>query len=232
MTARYVALIRHGDYHQKSDVPSALQPYPLTDKGRTQASRCGEEILDILARQDWSLNPSLHCSPQLRAWETAQVAGRVLKSAGHVVEIAQSPALSERSVGSAANLTLAQIERILTADPRHDAPPAGWKSDSDYCLPFQGAESLETAGVRVADHIRRIVTGNPQSAAPQLTLFFGHGASFRHAACKFGVLAREMVPRLSMYHARPLLLCYNPPDRWSHFGGCWKRRSLSEQHTD
>lgn len=46
MSVQRLALVRHGDYAQRAETPSALQPYPLTAKGeaevRTQARAFGD----------------------------------------------------------------------------------------------------------------------------------------------------------------------------------------------
>lgn len=222
---RYVALIRHGEYHQRPDTPSALQPFALTQRGHAQARACGTEIARILHETGWRLDPVAHCSEQLRAWQTARAAVDVLSARGHGAQIAQTPDLSERALGSAANLTLEEIEAVLCADPRFDPPPPGWKSDRDYRLPLQGAESLRGAGERVARWLRRVTMQAPAAGEPTLTLVFGHGAAFRHAAHELGLLGLDDIARLSMHHARPLLLCYNGNGTWRHFGGAWKPRA-------
>ncbi|MBT8153455.1 histidine phosphatase family protein [Epibacterium ulvae] len=232
MTDRYVAFIRHGAYHQKPGCPSALQPYPLTDEGMQQAAACGLELADFVQENGWTLDPQVHSSLQLRAWQTAKVALGNLGGLGQGASITQVPDLSERSVGSAANLTLTEIETVLREDPRVDAPPRGWKSDSDYRLPLHGAESLMEAGTRVAQYIQRIMDETETGSNPDLTLFFGHGASFRHAAFKLGLLAREEIPRLSMFHAKPLLFRYSAQGTWSHYAGDWKHRKRSENEVD
>lgn len=229
MTGPQVALIRHGAYHQRADVPSAQQPFPLTALGEAQARRCGEDLAQLIAREGLVLESVAHSSRQLRAWQTARIACDVLADHGHLLEIRQTSALSERAVGSAANLTLADIEAVLEADPRFERPPPGWKSDSDYCLPLEGAESLMMAGERVAAHLRQEVIGKPDRT---LTLCFGHGASFRHAAHRLGVLTRDDIARFSMHHAHPLQLCYNPDGTWVHSGGAWKLRQRKEHMLD
>lgn len=229
MIGPQAALIRHGDYHQRAGVPSALQPFPLTAEGEVQAHTCGEDLAGLIARDGLVLDPVVHCSCQLRSWQTAQIACGVLADYGYPVQINQTSALSERSLGSAANLTLSEIEGVLHTDPRHDTPPPDWKSDSDYCLPLDGAESLMMAGERVAAHVMQSVSNR---AAGTLTLFFGHGASFRHAAYLLGVLTRDEIARFSMHHARPLQLCHNPDGTWGQSGGNWKIRRQKEQMLD
>ena len=232
MTEVYAAFIRHGAYHQRPGCPSALQPYPLADVGENQATECGLEIARFLKQYGWRLNPHAHSSLQLRAWQTARLATKSIGEVGQSTSIVQTAELSERSVGSAANLTLAEIEDVLRTDPRVDAPPPGWKSDSDYRLPLHGAESLMEAGKRVAQYIQGVINARITGSVPELTLFFGHGASFRHAAYKLGLLTREEIPRLSMHHAKPLLFCYNSQGTWSHFAGDWKHRKRSENEVD
>lgn len=232
MTPRYLALIRHAAYHQRPDTPSALQPYPLTHDGTAQAHACGEEIAAMLVQNGWRLDPVAHCSLQLRAWQTAQTVAEVLTDRGHALQINETPDLSERALGSAANLSLREIDEVLHNDPRFDAPPPGWKADRDYQLPLQGAESMRMAGARVAAWLRRLVAQETAATTPTLTLVFGHGAAFRHAAHDLGVLHLADISQFSMYHARPLLLCYNGDDRWRHVGGTWKPRTRPETALD
>ena len=232
MIPRYVAVIRHGEYHQRPDTPSALQPYPLTETGHAQARACGTEIAQLLDGRGWRLDPVAHCSLQLRAWQTALDAAEVLSSKGHVTRIEQTPELSERALGSAANLTLQEIETALRDDPRFDAPPSGWKAHRTYRLPLQGAESMQDAGARVAAWLRRRVAQESATKTPTLTLVFGHGAAFRHAAHDLGILSLDDISRFSMFHARPLLLCYKGDDTWTHFAGAWKQRARRETALD
>ncbi|WP_071673434.1 histidine phosphatase family protein [Nioella nitratireducens] len=232
MTPRFIALIRHGAYNQRPDTPSALQPFPLTDTGHAQARACGEDIAQLLDETGWRLDPVAHSSLQLRAWQTARGVADVLAPLGHLLQIEQTDDLSERGLGSAANLTLQEIEDVLCADPRFDAPPPGWKADRDYRLPLHGAESMRMAGARVAGWLRRAVAQETAAPTATLTLVFGHGAAFRHAAHDLGVLSLDEISQFSMYHARPLLLCYKGNDTWLHCGGAWKQRPRPETALD
>lgn len=227
--APLAALIRHGAYFQRDNAPSALQPFPLTREGEAQACACGKELATLLEHKGLMLAPFVHCSRQLRAWQTARIACDVLAELGHTAEIIQTPALAERSVGSAANLTLNEIENVLADDPRFDAPPPGWKSDSHYCLPLDGAESLMMAGERVARHLQETMASASEGT---MTLFFGHGASFRHAAYLLGVLEQRKIARVSMYHGRPLQVCRNADGTWAHTGGEWKIRQSKDPALD
>jgi broad specificity phosphatase PhoE len=230
MSRLIAALVRHGDYHQLPGAPSAHQPFALNERGEDQAREAGEVLAQILLRESWDLDSVIDSSRMLRAWQTASlIAERVGRP-----EVRSFDALAERGVGCAANLTVEQIERALADDPRYPPPPAGWKADSHYCLPLQGAESLLQAGERVAGHLRSSMAalrgGEPRAAT--LKVYVGHGAAFRHAAYHLGVLAFDDIARLSMYHGVPVLLEYLPDGSWRQVGGQWKQRAPKEEFVD
>ncbi|MES9838842.1 MAG: histidine phosphatase family protein [Candidatus Thiodiazotropha sp.] len=228
------ALLRHGEYHQLPDTPSALQPFPLTATGEQQAERSVSLIQGTLKMFDWSLYPVIDSSRLLRGWQTAEVMRQGMQiGSRQKMGIESFDALAERSLGSAANLTLKQVESILHDDPRFTPPPTGWKSDSYYRLPLQGAESLMEAGERVAEHLeRRLVELQSRVAVDSVKLFVGHGAAFRHAAYHLGVLAFEQIAALSMYHCRPVFLERLPEGSWRHLTGEWKHRSEGDELVD
>ena len=227
MTDTYHAFFRHGAYHQWSGVPSARQPWALTDDGKAQAQDGANLLTAMLAEHGLTLAPVAYCSRQLRAWQTADILLDALRTQGHEIkDLKETSALAERGLGSAANLTVAEIETALANDPRHASPPKGWKSDSDYCLPLEGAESLMMAGARVATHLE--ITGQPD----RVTLHVGHGASFRHACHHLGLLSRADIARFSMFHARPSLICHKADGTWQHFVGAWKIREPKSEPKD
>lgn len=223
---RLIALIRHGDYEQLAKTPSALQPYPLTDEGAEEVRQQARRFRDWLEQQDIRPSAAVHCSTLLRAWQTAQLYMKELADLfSSKPELHSFPDLCERRVGSVANLSTGEIERILELDPRFEPAPKGWKSDSHYRLPLEGAESLMDAGTRVAGHLRLC------AAAPErgLQLVFGHGAAFRHAAYHLNVIEFDDIKRLSMYHGHPVVLQQDPLTGWSHHSGEWKIRQKSER---
>lgn len=228
------ALIRHGDYLQQPDTPSALQPFPLSAKGIEQAERAVSLLQGVLDMFGWSLHPVVDSSRLLRAWQTAEVICQTLeRQHGDPMEIEQFDEMAERSLGAANNLNLRQIEAVMTADPRFDKPPVDWKSNSYYRLPLQGAESLMEAGRRVAVHLeRRLAELQGQVERDCVKLFVGHGAAFRHAAHRFGVLAFEEIARLSMHHCRPVFLEREFDGAWTHLAGEWKVRAADESAAD
>ena len=238
---RSVAFIRHGDYLQQPDTPSALQPYPLTSRGVEQAEQGADLVADYLCQSGQSLHPVVYTSPLLRAWQTADVMVRKLQeSLGVTLSLQSEHDLVERSVGSLANLTLAQIEAVLEQDPRFDSPAPGWKANSDYRLPYPGAESLMDAGKRVAALTQSLVASSePES----LLLLIGHGAAFRHAAHVMGCLPRSKIDIYSMYHAKPVYFHLSAPAAtplnlpmedlcWNHDEQLWKVRSEGELTND
>jgi 2,3-bisphosphoglycerate-dependent phosphoglycerate mutase len=228
------AIVRHGAYRQLPDTPSAHQPFPLVAAGEQQAREAAAGLRRLLAERQLSLFPQVDSSQLLRAWQTAQIMLQELTDL-----FPQPPGLNgfdelaERSVGSAANLSIARIEAVVREDPRYPELPPDWKSDSRFRLPLQGAESLLQAGERVAAHLRTRMSALAETArADTLKLFVGHGAAFRHAAYHLGVLAYDDIKRLSMHHARPVLLEYRPEGPWRHVGGEWKMRGENTRDPD
>jgi len=223
------AFVRHGDYRQLPDTPSAHQPFGLTQEGRDQAKIGARELLDMVVRHGWHIVSVIDSSRMLRAWQTAEI----YASACAAETIESFDALAERGLGCAANLSVAQIEAILREDRRFDTPPSNWKADSDYRLPLQGAESLLEAGHRVAGHVdERMAELIDTGDGGTVKLFIGHGAAFRHAAFHLGVLELERIARLSMYHGRAVYLARDMDGRWSHFDGEWKERRASRDAMD
>lgn len=224
---RCVAFFRHGDYDQRKGVPSARQPWALTDHGIDQAQAGAGLLQEMIAEFGLTLSPKIHSSRQLRAWQTARILADGLEASGlRIDEITETSGLGERSLGSAANLTVAEVEDALRNDPRYDAPPIGWKSDSDYCLPLEGAESLMQSGARVAEYITQTAKPN------RLTVYVGHGASYRHACYHLGILNREDIAAYSMFHARPSLICHQRDGTWRHLAGAWKVRPPKDDPKD
>ena len=220
------ALLRHGDYQQLPDTPSALQPFPLTDKGREQSRHAAGTLLQMARDMDCFIDTELHSSRLLRGWETAKILAEELE--GDFV-VQSFDALAERSMGSAANLSVSQIEDIVRQDPRFEELPAGWKSSSHFRLPLQGAESLAEAGQRVAAHLVESMQQLAKRARQDtLKVFVGHGAAMRHAAWQLGVLELSDVARLSMFHAQPVCLEYAGTG-WRHVAGDWKVRDAMAQ---
>jgi 2,3-bisphosphoglycerate-dependent phosphoglycerate mutase len=229
-----VALVRHGDYHQPQDVPSAMLPHPLTDKGIEQSRALGQRLHDQAGELGLMLDPILDCSTLLRSAQTAALAASVLnrlESRGLEFRTVEFADLAERSVGAAANLSVDAIAEIIRRDPRHPALPANWKSHPRFRLPVPGAESLLMAGARVAAHVEwRVHELRAAGEHDVLKLFVSHGGALRHAAVCMGALALDEVPKLTMHHGDFVLLEHMPdgqagPGRWQQIGGQWKVRS-------
>jgi 2,3-bisphosphoglycerate-dependent phosphoglycerate mutase len=228
------ALIRHAAYRQLPRTPSAHQPFPLTLAGEEQARRAGAALGQTLDSNGWALSPAVDCSQLLRAWQTARIfIDQLADRFPGPPQLTGFDALAERGVGSAANLTIGQIEAVVREDPRFPDLPPGWKSDSHFRLPLQGAESLMEAGERVAAHLERQMAALVGACdTDTLKLFVGHGAAFRHAAHRLGVLSFAQIARYSMYHARPVFLEYVEGRGWEHVGGEWKVRGGDVGFTD
>ncbi|MCK5698061.1 MAG: phosphoglycerate mutase family protein [Gammaproteobacteria bacterium] len=234
MARMIAALIRHGDYHQLADTPSAWQPFPLNKAGEKHAQSAAQMISDKITQECWQLHSSCHSSQLLRAWQTADIICQQLnKIDTNELHINSFSALAERSVGSAANLNLTQIEAVIKSDPRYELLPKNWKSDSYFCLPLQGAESLMDSGKRVSHHIKQTMLECRHSVnQPTVKLFVGHGAAFRHAAYQLGLLKFEQIAQLSMYHGTPIFIELLEDGSWLHIAGQWKVRGKKTQYRD
>ncbi len=233
MSRRIAAFIRHADYQQLSDTPSALQPFALNQTGIEQTHQAAAAMLAFVQQNQWQLDPQIDASSLLRAWQTAQIFSEHLQSMfAQAAEIRCFDALNERSVGSAANLTTQQIEMIINEDPRFEPLPENWKSNSHFKLPLTGAESLLEAGQRVAKHLTCQMSAMSTTVDDQVKLFVGHGAAFRHAAYSLGILEFEQIAKLSMYHASPIYLEYLSDGHWRHIAGDWKVRAKHSEFTD
>ena len=232
MARRIVALVRHAAYHQLSDAPSALQPFPLTKEGINQAKQSAQEMKAFLQKNNWELDAEIHSSTLLRAWQTAEILSETLQSTTEKeLTIKCFDDLVERSVGAVANLTVEQIEDLVNQDPRYESLPSDWKSNSQFKLPFIGAESLLEAGQRVAKHLTKSMA-DMRLDADCVKLFIGHGAAFRHAAYELGVIDLQQVAHLSMHHTQPIYLECCADGTWQHIAGEWKLRSKQSRHQD
>jgi 2,3-bisphosphoglycerate-dependent phosphoglycerate mutase len=227
-----LAFARHAEYEQLAATPSAHQPFALNEQGISQARQQAQLFTELLQQKGWQLLPHIASSNMLRAWQTADIFKQSLQaSITEEITIDCFDGLAERSVGSVANLSVEQIEQIIDSDPRYDVLPENWKSDSHFCLPFQGAESLLDAGKRVAECLQKQLEQINETEIPQVKLVIGHGASFRHAAYHLGILEFEMIAKLSMYHAQPLLFEFDQ-GRWQHIAGDWKQRQPKREAID
>ncbi len=227
-----VAIMRHAEYEQPSGVPSAHLPHPLTATGREQARAVAGELRAKAEAEGWAIDSAVHTSVSLRAWETGKlVADSLGEGLGRSFEVHSFEALCERCVGAAANLTVAQIEEVIAKDPRYPPLPPGWKSRSDFQLPLPGAESLLTAGAKVAAHLRAsLSTLASRVERDTLRLVVGHGASLRHAAYHLGLLPDLGAVRArSMFHCRPIFFAWKPDEPWDQIAGDWKHRHRPEQ---
>lgn len=224
-----LALIRHGAYEQLANTPSALQPYPLTLAGMEQVRKEARAFGQWLEASGYQPEPEIHCSTLLRAWQTAGIYAEELAPFFPATpQLRSFSALCERSVGAVANLSADEIERIVEMDPRFESLPAGWKSASDFRLPFDGAESLLEAGERVAGHLRTL----PVFAdGKRVQLIVAHGASLRHASYHLSVIEFSDIRRLSMFYGHPVV--FEKQNRnWVRLYGDWKRRPNADGPID
>lgn len=220
--------LRHSEYEQPKNVPSALLPHPITEEGVKQAKIGANKIIAFFKDKESQLPSVIESSSLLRAYQTASIIAEEIFSQMKIeLKIVETDALVERNMGPMANLTVQEIEAILHKDPRYPNPPEGWKSSKDYRLPYIGAESLNDAGLRVAEYIHNENKYTKEMEKERFRLLVGHGASFRHASRELGILKPEEVSKLSMYYAEPLFFKQNK-DSWELIEGEWKVRSQKD----
>ncbi|MDB4837700.1 histidine phosphatase family protein [Marinomonas sp.] len=225
MSAKF-ALIRHGAYEQLNQVPSALQPFPLTKEGIEEVRRQARLFGAWLEETGQMLDPIIDTSTLLRAYQTGEIYREELNRFFTTTPIIESTFdLCERSVGAVANLTIDNIENILAADPRYTVPPKSWKSDSHYCLPFDGAESLMQAGERVAKHVAH---WQQKNSTNDIKLFIGHGAAFRHAAHLLNAIQFSDIKALSMFYGHPVVFEFADARQVRPLFGEWKQRQRQD----
>lgn len=217
------ALIRHGQYAQPPGVPSAHLPHPLIAEGREQAIAGCQMLARVAAERDWEIDPVIDASPLLRAWQTAELFADRL---GPEFRVDCFDALTERSLGSAANLTMDEIAAVIERDPRFHPLPDGWKRRSEFRLPLPGAESLVDAGRRVARHLERRRAELEGHAGVAIKVIVGHGGSLRHGAAALGMLDIDDLSTLSMYHCRPVVYVRDGGG-WRRSFGEWKPRGAN-----
>ena len=120
----FAALMRHGQYQQAPDTPGAHQPHPLTPAGEAQARRGAGSLLEIAHGEGWRVDRVVDSSTILRAWQTATLSSRVFAARlGSSFRVTPFQELAERSVGSAANLTMKQIRSVVL----ERLEDGGWK---------------------------------------------------------------------------------------------------------
>jgi 2,3-bisphosphoglycerate-dependent phosphoglycerate mutase len=218
--------MRHGVYEQPDGVPSAYLPHPLTAEGRGQSTASASGLLTMAEELGLALDPVIDTSGLLRAWETGSLIAEELRGeTGDDFRVESFDALNERCVGSMANLSVSEIADVVARDPRLAPLPDGWKSTSDFRLPFPGAESMLDAGRRCAHHVdERLAALSAGAERDSLKLFVGHGGAFRHAANHLGVLDLADIPKLSMHYCGAICFERTNDGHYVHLAGAWKVR--------
>lgn len=227
MTSIAIALIRHGNYHQRANTPSAHQPWSLNDEGRQQARDCAAHLTHLAHELNLSIHSQWFSSPLARAHETALILNETLQTNA---EIIISDSLMERGLGAANNLTIEEIESCLQRLQLLEETPSDWKSNSHFRLPLPGAESLIEAGIRVATQLVEIASDPDMHDV--LVPVIGHGAAFRHAAYHLGAMEFDDIKRYSMHFAQPVIIRQTSAGGWAHCAGEWKVRQPTTEFTD
>jgi 2,3-bisphosphoglycerate-dependent phosphoglycerate mutase len=227
---RVAGFIRHGHFDRPAETASGHSALPLSARGRAQARRAADSVLETCEELGLELDARIECSQLLRAWETARLLADALGArSGRRFHVVERDALVERGLGSAANLTFDEIRERLAADPRLGPLPVGWRRMPEFRLPVQGAESLMQAGARaaacIAESLESIREDDPRDL---LRLFVAHSGCLRHAAVALGAIDVRVVPSLSMDFAQAVYVERLPNGDWVHVAGRF-RKELQER---
>jgi 2,3-bisphosphoglycerate-dependent phosphoglycerate mutase len=223
---RVAAFVRHGHFDRPENVASAHSLFPLSQRGREQARRAVDPILELCEEMGLELDPRIESSQLLRAWETANlIAESLTMRTGKRFHVLQRDELVERGLGSCANMTFDAIRTMLSADPRLGTLPENWRRMPEFRLPVQGAESLMQAGARTATRVATSLASIPADDPRDLIrLFVAHSGCLRHAAVQLGAVDVRVVPGLSMDFTQAVFVEKVPNGDWVQIAGQFKKR--------
>lgn len=218
---RIAAFVRHGDFDRPENTASAHSPRALSQLGHAQARAAAVRIAGLCRDHGLTIDERIEASQLLRAWQTAMVlASELTPETGRTHHVIQRDELIERGLGSAANLTFAEITELLGADPRLGPLPEGWRRMPEFRLPVPGAESLMQAGARVAARVAASIDSIPDDDPRDVArLFVAHSGCLRHAAVVLGAVDVRHVAGLSMDFLGCVLLEKKPNGDWVHLAG-------------
>jgi 2,3-bisphosphoglycerate-dependent phosphoglycerate mutase len=207
-------------------MPSAHLPHPLSARGRRESAQGAEAILQQAEALGLTIDEQIESSQLLRAHETAQVLAETLsRRLDRPFRVQDWPDLLERSLGSCANLSFSQIERVLALDARLDPLPFDWRRRAYFRLPVPGAESHMQAGERTAARIReRVEFVRDHAEIDTLKILVAHGGCIRHACVHLGVLDVDVVSTLTMGYAESVVIEPRSDDEWVQVAGEWRKR--------
>ena len=166
MARTFAALIRHGEYGQQPDTPSAHQPYALTASGRDGVLAQADRFAAFMKRRKLAVADRIDSSNMLRAWETALIFVESLYQHQMPSTLIDSyDALAERGMGAAANLTVSHASighltsvcsraaEIVGSGPSIDLVFAGFRGSPTHwsVLSDPGWTSMGTASAQGAD---------------------------------------------------------------------------------
>jgi 2,3-bisphosphoglycerate-dependent phosphoglycerate mutase len=222
---RIAAFVRHGDFDRPENTASAHSPRGLSPLGRRQAEAAATPIAALCREHGLTIDGRIEASQLLRAWETANLLATALAPlTDRTHHVTEHDELLERSLGSAANLTLDEISELLARDPRLDPLPEGWRRMPEFRLPLPGAESLMQAGARAAARVVESMDSIPDDDPTDVArLFVAHSGCLRHAAVVLGAIDVRQVAGLSMDFLGCVLLEKTASGDWVHLAGSFEK---------
>jgi 2,3-bisphosphoglycerate-dependent phosphoglycerate mutase len=225
MSRLIAVFMRHGALKHPAGIAGGNLPFPLTAAGEEQAVEAAHRLAALADEMDFKVDDDIECSPNEAAWQTAAIVGEELEerhTRGYrALERAE---MAGRSLGSVANLKVAQIESMIKEDPRFSKAPKGWLSKTDYRPPFAGVETLGAAGERLGGFVRRRVEEMwPHLTGDTFKVFVGHNSALMHAAAHLDVLPTKRAAQLALPHAAWALIEFNAAGRCTLVDADWRK---------
>ena len=225
MSRLIAVFMRHGALKHPAGVVGGNLPFPLTAAGENQAADAGQRLAARADEMGFKIDDDLECAPNEGAWQTAAIIGEELEDlTDRGYRALERAEMAGRSLGSATNLKVAQIESLIDEDPRFTKAPKDWLSKTDYRPPFAGAETLGAAGERLGGFVRRRAEEMwPHLTGDTLKVFVGHSSALIHAAAYLDVLPAKRAAHLALPHAACALIEFDARGRCSLVSADWRK---------
>ncbi len=185
-----LALVRHGQSQWNLEKRfTGWDDVPLTERGRTEASRAGELLGQTGIHFDCAFTSALE-----RAQETLRIVLEKLHGAG--IPITREKALNERHYG-----VLQGLGRDAAARTYGKEQVDRWRQSHDIAPP--DGESLDETAARVLGFFESKIL--PELNAGRNVLVAAHGGSLRSIVMRLDGLARDRIDDVNLETGVPLL---------------------------
>ncbi len=191
----YLVLVRHGQSLWNSQNRfTGWVDVPLTEKGRAEAAKAGEDLKSLGVNFDVA-----YTSVLVRAQDTLSL---ILENLGQQVPTIRDQALNERHYGDLAGLNKAE-----TAEKHGKEQVHIWRRSFDVAPP--NGESLKLTAERTLPFFERAIMGDIRMGNNVLVV--AHGNSNRSIVMALDNLTEEQVPGLELATGVPRIYRFDDP---------------------